>query len=237
MRTWILIIPFTLFLLISCATPSWQTRQNEAEAHFKLAISHLERGQMQAAFVELQKSVELNPGNKRVHNALGTVYRYFGNTKKAEEAFKTAISIDPQYSEAYNNLGVVYMKTRQWDKAIKAFRKALDNLLYPTPETAFTNLGKVYYRKGELDKSIRAYKKAINRAPGYNAPYYGLALCYNALARYGDASEALTEAIKLDFVFKGDREKAEKELIRQKLKVVDMDEEQDYINLLEILHY
>ncbi|GBE36468.1 lipoprotein NlpI [bacterium BMS3Bbin07] len=237
MKTWILIIPVTLFFLISCATPSRQARQNEAEAHFKLAISHLERGQMQAAFVELQKSIELAPRNKRAHNALGIVYRYFENTKKAEEAFRTAISIDPQYSEAYNNLGVVYMKTRQWDKAIEAFRKALDNLQYHTPETAFTNLGKVYYRKGEFAKSIRAYKKAIKRAPDYNAPYYGLALCYNALARYGDASEALTEAIKLDSFFKGDREKAKQELIRQKLKAVDMDEEQDYINLLEILRY
>ncbi|HEC97346.1 MAG TPA: tetratricopeptide repeat protein [Nitrospirae bacterium] len=237
MRTWILIIPLSLFLLISCATMSWQARQNEADAHFKLAISDLDRGQMQAAFVELQKSIELNPGNKRVHNALGIVYRYFGNTKKAEEAFKAAIRIDPQYSEAYNNLGVGYMKTMQWDKAIKAFRKALDNLLYPTPETAFTNLGKVYYRRGELDKSIRAYKKAIKRAPSYNAPYYGLALCYNAQARYGDAAEALTEAIKLDSVFKGDREKAKQELTRQKLKAIDKGEEQDYINLLDILHY
>ncbi|NOY39536.1 MAG: tetratricopeptide repeat protein [Nitrospirae bacterium] len=237
MKKWIVIIPFTLFFLISCATPSRQARQNEAEAHFKLAISHLERGQMQAAFVELQKSIELAPRNKMAHNALGIVYRYFENTEKAEEAFKTAISIDPQYSEAYNNLGVVYMRTSQWDKAIKAFRKALANLQYPTPETAFTNLGKVYYRKGEIDKSIRAFKKAIKRSPGYNAPYYGLALCYNALARYGDASEALTEAIKLDSLFKGDREKAEKELIRQKLKALDINEEQDYVNLLEILRY
>jgi len=236
MKTWIFIIPVALFLLISCAA-SRQERLNQADAHFKLAISHLERGQMQLAFVELQKSIEFNPRNKRAHNALGLVYRYFENMEKAEEAFKTAIQIDPQYSEAYNNLGVVYMNLKQWDKAIAAFRKALENPLYLKPETAYTNLGKIYYRRGDFNKSIRAYKKAIKRAPDYNAPYYGLALCYNALARYGDAAEALTEAIKLDPLFKGDREKAERKLLEQKLKTDDMDEEQDYINLLEILHY
>ncbi|NOZ25254.1 MAG: tetratricopeptide repeat protein [Nitrospirae bacterium] len=236
MKSRIIVIPVTLVFIISCAALG-QERLNQADAHFKLAISHLNRGQMQAAFVELQKSIELDPRNKRAHNALGLVYRYFEDMKKAEEAFKTALRIDPEYSEAYNNLGVVYMYTKQWDLAIEAFKKALENPLYLKPETAFTNLGKIYYRRGDYVSAVRAYKKAIKRAPDYEAPYYGLALCYNAMARYGDASEALTQAINLDPFFRGDREKAEAKLTEQKLKASDADEEADYINLIEILHY
>ncbi|HEB74759.1 MAG TPA: tetratricopeptide repeat protein [Nitrospirae bacterium] len=236
MKRRIFMITVTLFLTVSCATLG-QDRLNQADAHFKLAISHMNRGQMQAAFVELQKSIELDPRNKRAHNALGLVYRYFEEMDKAEDAFKTAIRIDPRYSEAYNNLGVVYMYTRQWEKAIQAFEKALENPLYRKPETAFTNLGKIYYRMGDFDRAVRAYKKAIKRAPDYEVPYYGLALCYNAMARYGDASEALTEAVELDPAFRGDREKAEAKLTEQKLRATDPYEEEDYANLIEILHY
>ncbi len=237
MRTLIVIIPLAVSLLASCATPANVKRRNEADAHYKLAVSHLNRGQMQAAFVELQKSLQLDPRNKETYNALGLVYRYFENMEEAEKAFKTALRIDPEYSEAYNNLGVVYMGTGLWDKAIEAFEKALENPLYGTPQRALTNLGKCYYRKGEIMKALDAYKKAINRAPDFHVPYYELALCYNALGRYGDASEAITEAINLDPLFRGDRDKAEEELRRRKLKARDLLEEQDYSELLEILRY
>ncbi len=235
MRPAACIMTLPLLLLLSCATVSRDTQK--ADAHYKLGISNLKAGKVQQAFVELQRAVRLNPRDKRAHNALGLIYEYFEDMEKAEEAFLKAIEIDRGYSEAYNNLGVIYMRMKRWDEAISAFTRAVKNPLYVNPEKAFTNLGKVYYRKGDYQDAIRAYKSAIKRAPEFHAPYYGLALCYNALGRYGDASEALTEAVRFDPFLQGDVEKAEEEFRRRKLKASDPDEERDYAELIEMLRY
>jgi len=233
----LLTLIFILSTLLSCATVSEESKLKEAESHYKLAISHMEEGEYQPAFVELQKALKINPGDKYVYYALGIIYHYFGDISKSEESLKNAIAIDPEYSEALNMLGIVYMKTGRWDSAIESFKRALGNTLYAHPEKAFANLGLAYYRKGNLKEAIRAFKSSLKRMPDFHVAYYGLALCYNAMDRYGAASEALNEAIKYDPEIKGDRNRAREVLLKKKLGTTDRREERDYRDFIEILHY
>jgi tetratricopeptide (TPR) repeat protein len=105
------------------------------------------------------------------------------------------------------------------------------------PEKPYYNLGNVYYRQGLYEKALRAYKSAVLRRPEFHLPYYGMALSYNMLKRYGDAADALEQAIKLDPVIKGDRDRAEEFFKQMKLKATDPAVEQDYNDLLDILYY
>jgi type IV pilus assembly protein PilF len=232
-----LVFLFLFFVLLSCATLSQEETLKEAQSHYTLAISSMNEGNFQPAFVELQKAIQLNPNDDRAYYALGLIYHYFDDFTKSEESFLKAIELDPSYSEAYNSLGVVYTKMEKWEEAERALSKALENQLYTSPEKAFANLGKVYYRMGDFEKALTAYKKAIKRSPDFSSAFYGLALTYNSLRRYGDASESLTEAIELDPLFKGDKDKAEEQFTRRKLKSLDSHEEQDYHDFLDILHY
>ncbi|RMF99692.1 MAG: tetratricopeptide repeat protein [Nitrospirae bacterium] len=236
-RTTRFIVILTVLVLLSNCASLETERQKEAESHYKMAISHLNEGEYQPAYVELEKAIRLNPEEKRAYYALGIVYHYFEEYSKAEDSLKKAISLDPTYSEAYNLLGLVLIKLKRMDEAIEAFKKALDNPLYQHPEKAFTNLGNLYYRKGDFKVALEYYKKALKRAPRYPVAYYGIALSYNALERFGDASEALREAIKLDPEIGGDVGRAEEVFTRKKLSSTSREEEQDYIDLLDILHY
>ncbi len=233
-----ILIGITLLITIipGCATLD-EGKKQEAESHYKMAISHLKEEDYQPAFVELQKTIRLNPQDKRAYYALGLVYHYFEDYKKSVESLQRAISLDPRYSSAYNLMGLVFMEEGKYNKAVESFKKAVRNPLYEHPEKSYANLGKVYYRMGEYKKALSAYKKSAKRAPDNPVAYYGIALCYNALGRYGDASDAMKEAIRLDPDIKGDITRAEEKFTRKKLSATGEAEEQDYIDFLDILHY
>lgn len=232
----LLLFAFTL-TLTSCNAATVQRDSREADAHYKLALSRMEEGSLQPAFVELQKTIRLNPGEKRAYYALGYIYSQFGDYKMAEESLMKATRIDPEYPEAYNSLGVLYTRTNQWGKAIKAFKRALKIPLYISPDTAYYNLGIAYYRTGDLDNAMKAFKGSVSRAPDLHLPYYWLALCYNLKERYGNASEALHNAIRLDPSLEGDLEKARARFTAFANKRLKNKVELDYGTLLKILHY
>lgn len=230
------ILLFIIIFLSSCATTMTEENIQKANAHYKIGISYFNENKVQSAFVEFQKALEFNPKDKYVLNALGLVYLKFEDLQKAKESFIKAITIDPDFSEAYNSLGFTYKKMTKWAEAVDSFKRALRNPLYQSPEKAYCNLGDVYYRLGLIDDAIIAYKEAIKRMQDFHLPYYGLALCYNAKGEYGEASSAMTRAIELDPVYKGNKDKIAEDLRERKLKAKG-EEEKDIIDYIEILKY
>ena len=209
----------------------------KARAHYKIGVAYLNDNKAQLAFVEFQKSYELNSHDKEVLNAIGIIYLgYFDETAKAIDFFEKAVAVDPAYSETYNNLGVAHEKLGHFDTAISFYKKAVSNLLYATPEKAYIGMGTSYYRLGKYEDAINFYKEAIKRAPNLDLPYLKLALCYNAMGKYGDASTAMTYALTLHPVYKGDREKALEDFTIMKLKATGY-EEKDIGDYIEIIKY
>ncbi len=237
-KGFLFILIATVVMIISgCASSEKRDIKKEADAHYQLALSHLQSARVQDAFVELQKTIRIDPKNKRAYYLLGLIYRRFNDNRAAEDALLKALALDPDYSEAHNALGVVLTAQRRWDEAVKEFKLALKNPLYLNPEKPYYNMGNVYYRQGRYKDALRAYKSAITRRPDFHLPYYGIALSYNMLKRYGDAADALEKAIKLDPNLRGNKQKAEEFFKEMKLRATDPDVEQDYSDLLDILYY
>jgi len=232
-------VRYILIVLIifvsSCATTTGENIQ-KASAHYKIGKSYLYENNIQSAYVEFQKALEFNPNDKEALNALGLVHLKFEDFQKAKETFIKATAIDPNFSEAHNNLGITYIKIGKWSDAVNSFKAALKNTLYQTPEHAYYNLGYACYRLGRINDAINAYKEVIKRMQDSHLPYYGLALCYNAEGRYGDAAGAITRALELDPLYKGDKDKALKDFENKKL-IAQGEEERDIIDYLEILKY
>ncbi len=233
-RSKIVLLVIIIALSAACATVD---NENRADAYYKLGIASLNDNKVQQAFVEFHKAYDLNPHNKEILNAIGIVYLiHLEETDKAIEYFERAVKEDPQYSEAFNNLGYCFEKKGDFEKAITFYRKALSNPLYPTAEKAYINMGNSYYRLGNFEAALQAYKEAIKRAPGLALAYWRMALCLNAMGRYGDASTAVSEAVKLEPAYGGDREKAIEDLNISKLKAKGR-EEKDIQDYIEILRY
>jgi tetratricopeptide (TPR) repeat protein len=130
-----------------------------------MGYAHLEKGNLNDAYIEFQKAIDLNPKNKTALNYLGLISASFEKYDEAISYYKRAIKADPDYSDAMNNLGVTYTAMGQWDEAIKYFRAALKNPIYRTPSWAYSNLGYAYYMKGDYASANKALDEAILRNP------------------------------------------------------------------------
>lgn len=227
-----LAVLFFCLLCVSCGVS--KERATQAQAHYKLGVSYLSENNLQPAFVEFQKAIELNPDNKEYHNVLGLVYLRLMDYTHAEEHFRRSVRIDEDYSEAHNNLCYLYYIQRQYPRAEEACKKALSNPLYLTPEKAFNNLAKTCYRQRRYDEAIKYYWEAIRRAPALYIAFYGLSLAHNAKREYAEAEKSLTKAIELDPKYRGDKKRAEADMRAGRF---DAEEPQDLKDFLDILHY
>jgi type IV pilus assembly protein PilF len=231
-----LLISFLILFVYSCASVS-EKNIKDANYHYQIGESYLNDNNIQPAFVEFQKALELNPLDKYSHNALGLIYLMkLEDYPKAIKHFQEALEIDKNFPEAATNLGNTYSQTGQYDKAIQSYKMAIANPQYKNTAKALNNLGMVYYRLSKLDDAISAYKEALKRYSNFPEPYYGLALCYNAEGQYGDAALAMTRGIELDPLYKGDRMKAKEDLKDKKLRAKG-DEEKDISDYLDIIQY
>ncbi|MEW6117616.1 MAG: tetratricopeptide repeat protein [Nitrospirota bacterium] len=233
--TIITLLLLSFFLASGCATVTVEEHQ-EAEYHYKMGISHLNEGNIQMAFVQLQKSLQLDPDNKETLHSLGLVYLQLEEYDNARELFLKAIAADRHFSDAHNSLGFTYMKLGKWQEAVASFKQALANPLYQTPEKAFYNLGIAYYRQEQFDAALDAFKSALKRTPSFTPPFYGLALVYNKLGRYGDAAAAMDRAIDADPVYKGDKKRFQSD-VRERLVAAKGFDEKDLRDYLEISKY
>ncbi len=222
--------------LVSCSTAPSQNERKEADSHDKMGIAYLGEGNLQSAFVEFQKTLQLNPDNKDALVNLGYVHLQFEEFEKAKELFLRAVSIDPQFSDAYTYLGITYIKMRRWKEAIEPLKKALSNVLYKSPGNGFYYLGMAYYRIGLFDNAIDAFKDSIKRSPSNPQAYYGLSLAYNKAGRYGDAAAIIERAIAIDPAFNSDKAKFITEM-KQNMLTSKGDDETDTRDYLEIIKY
>ena len=224
-------------LTVSCASTPKEDTLQKAKAHYQMGVSYLNDNNVQPAFVEFQKALELNPNDKETLNAIGVIYLLkLEDYARAIEFLQKALKVDKNYSEAWNNLGVAYERMGRYNEAIGAYKTALMNTFYRNPEKAFNNLGRAYYRIKRYDDAIDAYKEAAKRASDFALPYYGLALCYNATGKYGNAAAALRKALEIDPAYRGDKERAIRDLKERKV-ILRAEEEKDMDDLLEIMNY
>ena len=232
----ILLLCCAMLFVASCAGVA-EKDVKTSHYHYQLGISYLNENNIQPAFTELQKALKLNPHDKEIHQALGVIYlTKLQDYDKAMEHFRKALSIDRTYSEAATNLGNTYFDLKRYDDAIDSYKMALSNPQYPNAAMAWNNLGMVYYRTSRLDEALSAFREALKRHTDFHAPFYGLALVFNAQGRYGDAAVAIRRAIDLDPQYRGNIEKAIVDLRNQKIQATN-EQERDIADFLEIIQY
>jgi tetratricopeptide (TPR) repeat protein len=88
------------------------------------------------------------------------------------------------------------LNLKEWDKAINSFNRALDQLLYATPQFALNNLGEAYRGKKDYERSIEYYRKALHADPRYFRAHRGLGVTYMAMGDHDMAISSLKKAVE-----------------------------------------
>jgi tetratricopeptide (TPR) repeat protein len=82
-----------------------------AEAHHKLGLAWVGKGQHEKAKAEMLQSLAIRPNTPEILNNLGTVYSKLGDKANALASFEKAVTLRPNYAIARYNLAEAYEPT------------------------------------------------------------------------------------------------------------------------------
>ena len=167
---------------------------------FDRALDLGQKGQDNAAIVEWNQALEVDPDSAEAHNNLGVLLTRKGSFDQAMTHFQRATGLKPDYAQAHYNLGGIFSRQGRWDEAIAEWERAIQS----NPEFADTRnlLGLALARKGRLDEAIAQWRKAAEAAPADAEVHYNLG---GALVRRGRLDEAMVQlqaalAVRPDYV-------------------------------------
>ena len=110
-----------------------------AEAHYLLAQSLEEQGQLEGAAESLARATALRPGFADAHNDLGRVLLALGRTDAAIASCRRALELRPRFAAALGNLANAERARGALAAAIEGYRQVI--ALEPALAEAHRNLG------------------------------------------------------------------------------------------------
>ncbi len=139
---------------------------------------------------EIDKAIELDPGNVPVLIEYSRLHAIAGNSETAVNAARTARDLDPVSTAAAQQLGNVLYLAREFDEAIVAFKRALSlNPHYPRPHYG---IGMCKYLQGDVEEAA----KSVALEPLDWMRFSGLAILQRKLGDNDGAEEAMASLIE-----------------------------------------
>ena len=111
---------------------------SDPDAHYYLALSRVQTGDLQGATRSFELVVALDSGRGEAYSNLGTLYLQAGDMAKAYGNLKKAVELGEDSSGLRNNLAVVFAKSGKLEEAMREAMHALT--LDPNDRVARENL-------------------------------------------------------------------------------------------------
>ncbi|MBT5203096.1 MAG: hypothetical protein HOL98_06520 [Gammaproteobacteria bacterium] len=127
------------------------------------AMSGQKFGSLDILERDLQRVIELDPGNADALNALG--YTLADQTERHKEAYvliERALTIKPEEAAFLDSMGWVLYRLDRLSEAIEYLQRAYH--LFPNDEVA-AHLGEVLWKDGQRFRAKRIWKEALKSAP------------------------------------------------------------------------
>ena len=175
---------FTLVLVMSaagCASNSsepfgkqWEP-DKRADVRTDLAVSYMQRNQLEVAREELEQALEIQPDHSRANHAMAALQDRLGNDDLAEEHYRRAVRSDPENSTAAHDYGTFLCRRDRVSEALRQFEKALANALYRQPEITQLRAGECLIRAGDVSSAEEYFGQALRLNPRLPLALYHMA--------------------------------------------------------------
>jgi Flp pilus assembly protein TadD len=149
---------------------------DEAEAQYRLALSHKRAGHLDEAIAAAQRATELRPDYADAYYTLGTLLRQQRRYQEALAAFCTTTQLRPRYASAYAMKGAMLRRLNRHEHAVAVLARAVR--LDPNDISSWANLGASYRSLGRLDEASDAYDRGLAVAPNDPGLLSNLAVLY-----------------------------------------------------------
>ena len=160
---------------------------NSSEIRNDMAFIHIKKSQLDKSELDkaeelLQKSIEMNPSNRRSLIMLAGIYATKGLTYKAKTLYEKCIELNSEDTEAYMLLGSLYVAEKKYVDAISIYEKVLeyddDNIL------ALYYSGKLNFELKEYGKAKQYFTKVLNLKPNFEPALLDMGAIYEIEGNY-----------------------------------------------------
>ena len=143
-----------------------QLDPKDAGAHYHLALTYLRLGgltNLQQAFVELSRTVELDKTNHDANLKLGELYLLGNEPKKAREQADIVLVSAPQSSEGLILRGRSLINEKHYKEGMEELKKAID--LDPKNMHTYIELARAYIFSKDPESAEAVLKQALAIEP------------------------------------------------------------------------
>ena len=154
------------------------------DAYFTLGSTYQKQNKYDLAIVNMNKTLELDPGNLQALYALSDIYEATSQTAKRIEIM-SQIAEKTEDNEMWFNIGNLYAESGNIPKAEESFRKSL--ALDPSFGLARYRLAFLLYDEGKYSEAIEPLEIAFNEFPDNDLIARRLATSYQKAGRIDDA--------------------------------------------------
>jgi tetratricopeptide (TPR) repeat protein len=163
--------------------------------HFNLAYSLRERGQLQEAIAEYQRTVEIDKTFPKGYAGLGDAYLRMNAYAQAQAAYQKALAQDPNDAAVLLNVGAAYQGAGALPEADATWQRVLQ--IDPKSSAAHVNLGVLYVAENRQSDAMHQFAIAIDMKSNDIVPYYDLGALFQQAGRGDLAMPLYTKVLEL----------------------------------------
>lgn len=138
----------------------------DADGHYRLALTYMKLGgpsNLQEAFSELLKTVDLDASNRDAHLKLGGFYLLGNEPAKARERAEIVLVLAPKDTEGLVLRGQSLINMKQYHEGIAELKKAIE--LNPTNIATYIDLARVYVLMKDQSSAEKTLEQAVTVDP------------------------------------------------------------------------
>lgn len=177
----------------AAAQPKAELTAGERVARAQAAV---DRGDCQAASADLDKALELEPGNTQGNYLSARCLDEAGDFSAAISGYRKVLDAEPTHEGALLGIGLVYKRNAQYDDAIALYTAALE--ADPDNVKVRNNLGVIYRLAGKYDLAEAAFRRVLARKQGDVDAYKNFVVLYMAQNKLVLAEQFSLEARKIN---------------------------------------
>jgi tetratricopeptide (TPR) repeat protein len=182
-----------------------QKDTNSGEAHYRLGLVDLRLAHASNAYAELNRAVQLSPGNQDAKKELAEIClaSYLHDPQHGAKMYEQVrtltgqmLAADPKSAEAFRLQGYLALTENKAEEALDRFRRASQNA--PGDPAVTTGLAEALIRAGHEAEGEQAAQDVIRHSGTY-APAYDLLLSrYVAAQKFADVEALLKTRVAND---------------------------------------
>lgn len=175
----VLIMGIVVLGVAACASrePIGKTADvsKRADVRTQLAISYMQRNQLEVAREELEHALNIAPNHSAANHAMAALQERLGNNKEAERHFLLAVRSDAENSQAAHDFGTFLCRRGRVEEALEQYGNALSNPLYRQPDMSNLRAGECLIVHDRIQDAEAYFQKALRINPGLSLALYHMA--------------------------------------------------------------